>query len=148
MVYISNLEAARDYIDITKKLTSKLIKVATRTPKSILEMKIPKVKPYSQFDKTKEYEKLNENAFVPIFRNKEEFISLFPEVKSSRDYFIPHNLFDHGASRLNYQEVKDDPHIWIVAAAFTKWVDYHQGGRYMADPNGQVVTDILNTIAM
>ena len=52
-MYISNLDAARDYIDITKKLTSKLIKIATRTPKSILEMKIPKVQPYSQFDKTK-----------------------------------------------------------------------------------------------
>ena len=71
---------------------------------------------------------MNKDAFVPMFRNKEEFISLFPEVKSSRDYFIPHNLFDHGMSRINYPKVKDNPHICIVAAAFMKWVVYHQGG--------------------
>ena len=47
MVYVSHLEAARDYIDIAKEHTSKLIKIASRSQKGITQMKAPQKQHFS-----------------------------------------------------------------------------------------------------
>ena len=54
MVYVLHLEAARDYVNIAKKNTSKLIKIANQTPKSISQLETTQIQSFSQFDRTRE----------------------------------------------------------------------------------------------
>ena len=92
MKYVSNLEAARDYLDIAKEHTSRLTKIATRTPKSIMEMEIPRVQPYSQFDKTKNT-KSSTRTPLPQYSGTK---------KSSSLYFLKSRAVETTSSRTIY----------------------------------------------
>ena len=49
MMNVLHLEATRDYLDIARQHTSKLIKIATQTQKNITQMDTPPEQYFSQF---------------------------------------------------------------------------------------------------
>ena len=87
-------------------------------------------------------------GYTHAFKDKEEFRAEFPQIKDSRDHFIPTQLFDHGNSPGDFPKVEDNPDIWIVATTFAKYIDWYHYMAYDGKPDEQMITDILNYISL